>query len=166
MEEIKKLNQVHKILDFHVSNNPDNVSVSVDGVSYTNSDIFSKVLSLVGLLKKNKVTPGDRIAYFAKNSSEFIELMYASSILGLVMVPINFRLAYEEVKFIIQDSGSKIIIFGEEFKELVEKINFDKTGLQLSLGISELRKLLKTERAVQLSFSQKLIIKNLIKIFF
>ncbi len=148
MEGIKKLNQIHKILDFHVTNNPDNVSVSVDSASYTNSDIFLKVLSLVGLLKENKVTSGDRIAYLAKNSSEFIELMYASSILGLVMVPINFRLAYEEVKFIIQDSGSKIIIFGEEFKELVEKFNFDKTDLQLSLGISELRKLLKTASPV------------------
>ena len=148
MEGIKKLNQVHRILDFHATNNPDKVSVSVDNVSYTNFDIFSKVLSLVGFLKKNKVTSGDRIAYLAKNSSEFIELMYASSILGLVMVPINFRLAYEEVKFIIQDSGSKIIIFGEEFKELVEKFNFDKTDLQLSLGISELRKLLKTASPV------------------
>ena len=68
MEGIKKLSQVHKILDFHVTNNPDNVSVSVDGISYSNSDIFSKVLSLVGLLKENKVTSGDRIAYLAKNS--------------------------------------------------------------------------------------------------
>ena len=145
MEEIKKLAQVHKILDFHVKKNPDNVSLSIDSISYTNSDILSKVLSFVGLLKKNKVTSGDRIAFLAKNSSEFIELMYASSILELVMVPINFRLAYEEVKFIIQDSGSKIIIFGEEFKELVDKLNADKTDLHLSFGISELRDLLKSE---------------------
>ena len=136
MEEIKKLNQVHKILDFHVTNNPNNVSVSVDSVSYTNSDIFSKVLSLVGLLKENKVTSGDRIAYLAKNSSEFIELMYASSILELVMVPINFRLAYEEVKFIIQDSGSKIIIFSEEYREIVEQVNSDKTDFYLVMSSS------------------------------
>ena len=55
MEGIKKLNQVHKILDFHVTKNPDNVSVSIDSISYTNSDILSKVLSLVGLLKKIKL---------------------------------------------------------------------------------------------------------------
>ena len=53
MEEIKKFAQVHKILDFHVKKNPDNVSLSIDGISYTNSDILSKVLSFVGLLKKN-----------------------------------------------------------------------------------------------------------------
>ncbi len=145
MEEIKKLTQVHKILDFHVKKNPDNVSLSIDSISYTNSAILSKVLSFVGLLKKNKAISGDRIAFLAKNSSEFIELMYASSILELVMVPINFRLAYEEVKFIIQDSGSKIIIFGEEFKELVEKLNADKTDLHISFGISELRNLLKSK---------------------
>ena len=52
MEEIKKLAQVHKILDFHVKKNPDNVSLSIDDVSYTNFDILSKVLSFVELLKK------------------------------------------------------------------------------------------------------------------
>ena len=88
----------------------------VDSVGYTNSDIFSKVLSLVGLLKENKVTSGDRIAYLAKNSSEFIELMYASSILGLVMVPINFRLAYEEVKFIIQDLAQKLLFLARNLR--------------------------------------------------
>ena len=72
MEEIKKLAQVHKILDFHVQKNPDNVSLSIDSISYTNSEILSKVFSLVGLLKRNKVTSGDRIAFLAKNSSEFI----------------------------------------------------------------------------------------------
>jgi RNA:NAD 2'-phosphotransferase (TPT1/KptA family) len=66
MEEIKKLAQVHKILDFHVKKNPDNVSLSIDSTSYTNSDILLKVLSFVGLFKKNKVTAGDRIAFLAK----------------------------------------------------------------------------------------------------
>jgi hypothetical protein len=66
MEEIKKLAQVHKILDFHVQKNPDNVSLSIDSISYTNSELLSKVLSLVGLLKRNKVTSGDRIAFFGK----------------------------------------------------------------------------------------------------
>ena len=62
-------------------------------------------------LKKGEIKSGDRIAFLAKNSSEFIELMYASSILELVMVPINFRLTYKEVKFIVQDSGSKNYYF-------------------------------------------------------
>ena len=135
---------VHDILYSHGQKSPSKVSVTVNNEDHTNGDMLKNVASLVEFLKKREVSSGDRIAFLAKNSPEFIELMYASSILKLVMIPINFRLAYEEVKFIVQDSGSKIIIFGEEFKEIVEKLNFDKTDLQLSLGISELRKLLKT----------------------
>ena len=112
---------VHDILNFHVQKNPGKVTVSVNGDNYTNGDLLKNVADIVEFLRENEVSSGDRIAFLAKNSSEFIELMYASSILEVVMVPINFRLAYEEVKFIIQDSGSKIIIFGEEFKELIEK---------------------------------------------
>ena len=145
MEGMTQFNKVHDILDFHVNKNPDSVTVSIDNVDHKNNDLLSKVSSLVEFLKESEIKSGDRIAFLAKNSSEFIELMYASSMLELVMVPINFRLAYEEVKFIIKDSGSKIIIFGEEFKELVEKLNADKTDLQLSLGISELRNLLKSK---------------------
>ena len=54
MEGITQLNQVHNILDFYVKKNPNKVSVSVGSVSYTNSDIFSKVLSLIEVLKKIK----------------------------------------------------------------------------------------------------------------
>ena len=136
---------VHDILNFHGQKNPGKVTVSVNGDNYTNGDLLKNVADIVELLRENEVSSGDRIAFLAKNSSEFIELMYASSILEVVMVPINFRLAYEEVKFIIQDSGSKIIIFGEEFKELIEQLNSDETDLQFSLGISELGKLLKTK---------------------
>ena len=138
MEGITKFNKVHDILDFHVNKNPDRVAVSIDNADHKNTDILSKVSSLVEFLKESEIKSGDRIAFLAKNSSEFIEVMYASSLLELVMVPINFRLAYEEVKFIIKDSGSKLIIFGEEFKELVEKLNSDKTDLQLSVEILSL----------------------------
>ena len=127
---------VHDILKFNGKKNPDKVTISVDEKDYTNGDLLKNVATLVEFLKKGEVSSGDRIAFLSKNSPEFIELMYASSILELVMVPINFRLAYEEVKFIIQDSGSKIIIFGEEFKKLVEKLNSEKTDLHLSLVFS------------------------------
>ena len=153
MEGITKFNKVHDILDFHVNKNPDRVVVSIDNADHKNTDILSKVSSLVEFLKESEIKSGDRIAFLAKNSSEFIEVMYASSLLELVMVPINFRLAYEEVKFIIKDSGSKLIIFGEEFKELVEKLNSDKTDLQLSVEISELGKLLKSKSSGALDVS-------------
>ena len=153
MEGSTQFNQVHNILDFHVNKNPDSVTVSIENTDYKNTDILSKVSALVEFLKKSDIESGDRIALLAKNSSEFIELMYASSILELVMVPINFRLAYEEVKFIVQDSGSKIIIFGEEFKEIVEELNSDKTKLELSFEIKELRKLLKDKGPVSFDSS-------------
>ena len=117
MEGTPQFNQVHNILDFHVNKNPDSVTVSIDNADYKNTDILSKVSALVEFLKKREIKSGDRVALLAKNSSEFIELMYASSMLELVMVPINFRLAYEEVKFIVQDSGSKIIIFVKNLRK-------------------------------------------------
>ena len=102
---------VHDILKFNSQKNPDKITISVNGLDYSNAEMHKNVATLVEFLNKNGVSPGDRIAFLSKNSPEFIELMYASSILELVLVPINFRLAYEEVKFIVKDSGSKILTY-------------------------------------------------------
>ena len=88
---------IHDILKFNSKKNPDKVTISVNGLDYTNAEILKNVVTLVEFLNKSRASPGDRIAFLAKNSSEFIELMYASSILELVMVPINFRLAFNKL---------------------------------------------------------------------
>ena len=89
MEGMTQFNKVHDILDFHVNKNPDSITISIDNADYKTTDILSKVSSLVEFLRESKIKSGERIAFLAKNSSEFIELMYASSILELVMVPIH-----------------------------------------------------------------------------
>jgi acyl-CoA synthetase (AMP-forming)/AMP-acid ligase II len=50
--------------------------------------------------------------------------MFACSILNLVLVPINFRLAKLEVEYILNDSKSKMIFYGEEFEKLIKNLNF------------------------------------------
>ena len=61
------------------------------------------------------VEPEDRVAIAMMNSAEFIETYFAIAKLGAVIVPLNWRLVPDELEFILKDSGSSTLIFGEEF---------------------------------------------------
>ena len=60
-------------------------------------------------LKEAGVQPGDRVAILALNSDRYLELMYAIPWLGAVMVPVNTRLATPEVRYILEDSGARVL---------------------------------------------------------
>ena len=53
--------------------------------------------------------PGDRVAILALNSDRYFELLYAIPWLGAVMVPVNTRLATPEIRYILEDSGARVL---------------------------------------------------------
>ena len=62
------------------------------------------------------VVKGDRIAFFTYNLPEQITGFYALMKLGAIPVPINYRLAPNEVKYIIEDCGAKMLVFEESLR--------------------------------------------------
>ena len=68
---------------------------------------------------------GDRVAVLMPNSVEFCCLFYGAAKIGAVAVPLNTRLAAPEVAFILSDSGSKVVIYGEVLATVVEAIKAD-----------------------------------------
>jgi fatty-acyl-CoA synthase len=68
------------------------------------------------------VKPGEHIAYIGKNSDIYFELLIGGMKAGVVMTPVNWRLAGPEVAFIIEDSKSAILFLGPEFVDQVRAI--------------------------------------------
>ena len=65
---------------------------------------------------------GDRVAVLALNSIEYALLYYAASKAGVVLVPLNYRLAPPEWSFILNDAGTRIRFAGRAFLPLVDGI--------------------------------------------
>ena len=53
--------------------------------------------------------PGTRIAYLGKNSDIFYELLLGAARAGLTLTPVNWRLAMQEVQWILQDAGCALV---------------------------------------------------------
>jgi acyl-CoA synthetase (AMP-forming)/AMP-acid ligase II len=76
-------------------------------------DRLSKGLQDKGLKK------GDRIGILGKNSLEYFLLYGAASALGLIVIPINWRLSGDEVEGNFSDGGPGLVFVDEEFHGLV-----------------------------------------------
>src|SRR6478735_11177330 len=61
------------------------------------------------------VKKGDRIAYLGKNSDLYFELLMGAMKAGVVMAPVNWRLAGPEVAFIVADCKAPVLFAGPEF---------------------------------------------------
>ena len=61
------------------------------------------------------VKTGERIAYLGKNSDFYFELLMGAMKAGVVMAPVNWRLAGPEVAFIVADCKAPVLFVGPEF---------------------------------------------------
>src|SRR5438067_12915457 len=61
------------------------------------------------------VERGDRVAVLMLNCHRYLELYYACTRMGAVIVPLNIRLARPEIIFILNDSESKVLVVDKTF---------------------------------------------------
>lgn len=105
---------------------------SQSGLRLTFEELNTRTNQLANHLLGMGVTKGDRVAIMMMNSVEFFESYFAIAKIGGVVVPLNWRLVADELEFILKDSGTTTLIFGNEFAELAEDLQGrgDKTDIE------------------------------------
>jgi fatty-acyl-CoA synthase len=81
-----------------------------------------RVNQLARALLSMGLKPGDRIAILAYNGLEYVETIFAAAKLGLILVPLNWRLAPAELAFILSDSTTETLLFDSEFSSTAETL--------------------------------------------
>jgi fatty-acyl-CoA synthase len=61
--------------------------------------------------------PGDRIAWLGKNAVLYFSLLFGAARIGVVMVPVGWRLAAPERHYILRDTEAKLLFAGEGFAD-------------------------------------------------
>jgi O-succinylbenzoate-CoA ligase len=89
---------------------------------FTFTELNDRVNMVADALHSIGVTKGDRVGLLLMNSTEFVESFFALAKLGAVVVPLNWRLVADELEFILKDSGTSVLIFGEEFGSSVAEL--------------------------------------------
>ena len=68
---------------------------------------------MAAALSERGIRAGDRVAIMMTNRPEFLETMFAANALGAIVVPVNFRLAPDEIAYILTDSGASLLVVEE-----------------------------------------------------
>jgi fatty-acyl-CoA synthase len=63
------------------------------------------------------VGENERVAIVSPNAARFLVSLFGVSVFGRVLVPINFRLNAEEIRYIVEHSGSTVLLVDPELDE-------------------------------------------------
>ena len=63
-----------------------------------------------GLRDDVGLEPGDRVAIVMRNRPEYLEALFAAWHAGLVAVPVNARLHRDEIAYVLDDSGTRVVV--------------------------------------------------------
>ncbi|MGY3616664.1 AMP-binding protein [Bradyrhizobium sp. USDA 10063] len=99
---------------FHARRTPDRCALKYRGEDISYGSFDGRIRRVAGWLASRGIGPGDIVAVLMKNSAAFLELVFATSHIGAVFLPINYRLSADEVGYIVGNSGARILIADEE----------------------------------------------------
>ena len=86
-------------------------------------------------LRSLDVSHGDRVGLLLMNGTEFVETFFAVAKIGAVNVPLNWRLVADELEFILDDAGVTVLLFSQEFTEVVAELQSRGNKTQISSWI-------------------------------
>lgn len=92
------------------------------GQRQTFGQFSQRVNRLGGALTGLGLKPGDPVAVLTRNCPQMLELMFAIARAGMVYVPVNFRLAPPELRFVLDDAEVKALFVGDDFLPAVREI--------------------------------------------
>ncbi len=104
-------------------------------VSY--SEFGAEATQLANALRGSGVQSGDRVAYMCPNIPEMLVANFGVPLASAVLVPINTRLSAEEVRYICDHSGAKLLVIDTEYlTALAPELDSLRT-VELMLALSE-----------------------------
>jgi long-chain acyl-CoA synthetase len=83
---------------------PGRTAVARDGRLLTFRELHTRVEGIAGTLTRHGFGGGDRLALLLPNGPDYIELVYACSMLGVIAVPLNTRLSSTEIDRVLEDA--------------------------------------------------------------
>jgi acyl-CoA synthetase (AMP-forming)/AMP-acid ligase II len=101
---------------------PEKVAIKDRWRSFTYPQVNQRTNRLAHSLLGLGLAKGDKVAVLLENCIEIVEIYLATAKTGLIIVPINFRLAGNEIEYIVDNSDAKATVVHDLFAELVAPV--------------------------------------------
>ena len=126
------------ILEKHAKEIPEREAIVFEERRITYDELNKRVNALAKGLLDMGMRKGDVAAILLFNCAEFLELTFAINKIGAIWLPLNFRLAGDELAYIINHSDAKVLFSSAKFDEILTKIGkgLSKIERYIAVGAS------------------------------
>jgi fatty-acyl-CoA synthase len=112
---------------------PAHVAFAHGDARRTYAELHDRTRRLAVALRDLGVGRGDRVAYLGPNDPTLLETLFATTALGGVFVPLNWRLAASELTYIAADCGATLLVHAATMAEAAEAVAGDESTALLHL---------------------------------
>ena len=116
---------------------PDRVALRQDGRTLTFADLEQRTAQAASAMIAVGLQKGDRIAWLGKNSDLYYQLFYGAARIGVVMVPVAWRLAQAEIAYIVNDTQARMLFTGPGFEDAPNGLKAGLTHVERIFGAEE-----------------------------
>ena len=106
------------------------------------------------LISRLGVKEGDRVATFAWNHYQHLELYYAIPGAGAICHTLNIRLSTDQLVYIINHAEDKILMIDDDFVLLIEKVKDKLTSVKAFIVMTDQKELPETSLSPVYSYEE------------
>ncbi|MDG4794573.1 fatty acid--CoA ligase [Micromonospora sp. WMMD1082] len=115
----------------HAARRADVTAVQCAGRSVSYADLQAASNRAAHAIRAAGLRRGDRIAWYGKDSEHYYELLLGIAKAGAVLVPVNWRLAADEVEHVLSDSGATLLFVDADAEATADRIAAERPGLRV-----------------------------------
>ncbi|MGH3412244.1 MAG: long-chain-fatty-acid--CoA ligase [Marmoricola sp.] len=116
--------------------NPDGEALTYLDRTWTWAQWDERVRRLAGALHDLGVRRGDVVGSLDKNHPATVDLTFAAASLGAATAIFNWRLAGDELDYVVNDSGARVLVVGTELMPLVDRIRERLTAVEKVIEVT------------------------------
>ena len=109
---------------------PARVAIDCLGVETTYAELDERSDRLAAGLLEAGLAPGDRVATLTAASPEHVVVFFACAKAGLILMPLNTRLAAPELRYQLEDAEPAVLLCSDDFAELGASLHERTAGLE------------------------------------
>jgi len=125
------------VLAHHARRTPEKPFAVFEGEVATYAGTVARVASLAAGLHERGIRRGDVVGLLSYNNVDFLTTIFAANYLGAIAMPLNWRLAAPEVRFILEHSQARALVCDEELADLAGDALAGSEARVLRLCISD-----------------------------
>jgi acyl-CoA synthetase (AMP-forming)/AMP-acid ligase II len=127
--------RLHDYFDWHAREQPRVPFAFFAGREISYGEAQARANQIANALVAERLAPGTRVAFLAKNCAEFAIFYFGAAKAGVVPVPLNYRLAPPEWSYIVNDAGAELLFARGALVDAIDSIRGDLKSVRRCIAL-------------------------------